>query len=185
MQGLATLHTLLKKGSMRRLVFAFCCAATTLTAQQTRARIGLPGFKDQFPIEDVAIAFTLDAPVGRSYAAVKAAFADLKLPVDADDSVGGVVGKQRSSAQINFAGYRMSRIFDCGMSTMGQNADSFRLTIVFLALLDPVDASHTRLRVGVVAGGEPTSGPRGNAVQCGSTGVLEAKLVDLASRHLK
>jgi hypothetical protein len=71
------------------------------------------------------------------------------------------------------------------MSTMGQNADSFRLTIVFLALLDPVDASHTKLRVGFVAGAEPVSGPRGNAVQCGSTGVIEAKLVELASNRLK
>lgn len=170
---------------MRGHFLVFCCAVSTLAAQPTRARVGLPGFQDQFPIEDVALSFTLDAPVDRSYAAVKAAFADLKVPVDVDDSVGGVVGKQRSTAQINFVGYRMSRLFNCGMSTMGQNADSFRLTIVFLALLDPVDASHTKLRVGFVAGAEPVSGPRGNAVQCGSTGVIEAKLVELASNRLK
>ena len=74
----------------------------------------------------------------------------------------------------------------CGLTTMGQNnADTFRLTMVFLALLDPVDASHTKVRVGFVAGGEPVAGARRDAVTCGSTGVIEAKLVELASMRLK
>jgi hypothetical protein len=80
----------------------------------------------------------------------------------------------------------MSRIFDCGeKSTMGPNADSYRLTIVFLALLDSLDASHTKLRVGFVASAVPSSGSRTEALQCGSTGVIEAKLVELASARLK
>jgi hypothetical protein len=171
---------------MRRLLFAICLAAPSLVAQQSRAMIGLPGFRDKFPIEDVTVPFTLDAPLAKSYAAVKAAFADLKVPLDMDDSVGGLVGRQLSKAQNMFAGYRMSRIFDCGISpAMVPNADSYRLTISFLALLDPQDASHTRLRVGFVAGAVPVTGSRADGLQCGSTGVIEAKLVGLASTHLK
>lgn len=171
---------------MRRLLLALCCAAASLPAQATRASIGLPGFVDRFPIEDVTILFTLNAPRGTSYAAVKAAFADLKIPLTVDDSSGGLVGNQRSLAQLNFAGYRMSRIFDCGEGgTVGPHADSYRLTIVVLALLDSVDASHTKLQVGVVAGATPPTGSRTDAVQCGSKGTLEAKLVELASARLK
>lgn len=171
---------------MRRLLCSLCLTATPLAAQHSRAMIGLPGFLDKFPIEDVAVPFTLDAPVTRSYTAVKAAFEDLKLPLDVDDSTGGLVGKQHTNAQVAFAGTRMSRLFDCGeKSTAGPNADSYRLTIVFLALLDPLDSAHTKLRVGFAAGAVPSSGSRSDGVQCGSKGVMEAKLADLVNKHLR
>ena len=171
---------------MRRLLFAVCCLASSVAAQPSRAMIALGGWRSKFPIEDVTVPFTLDAPLAKSYAAVKAAFAGLKVSLSVDDSTGGLVGKQYASAQTMFAGYRMSRIFDCGVSsTMGPNADSFRLTIVFLALLDRLDATHTKLRVGFVASAVPSSGSRSAEVQCGSTGVIEAKLVELANTHLQ
>jgi hypothetical protein len=171
---------------MRRLFFAVCCTAATLAAQPSRAIVGLAGWPNKFPIEDVTLSFTLDAPLAKSYAAVKAAFAELKVPIDMDNPAGGLVGVQLAKAQTKFAGYRMSRIFDCGQkSTMGPNADSYRLTIVFLALLDSLDASHTKLRVGFVASAVPSSGSRTDALQCGSTGAIEAKLAELASARLK
>ena len=167
-------------------LLACCCLASPLAAQQSRALIGLPGFIDKFPIEDVTTPFTLDAPLFKSYDAVKAAFDALKVPVDVDDSVSRIVGLQHGAAQVRFAGYRMSQLFDCGESGMtGPNADSYRLTVVFLALLDPVDSTHTSLRVGVVAGAVPAGGSRSAAVQCGSTGALEAKLDELAAARLK
>ncbi len=171
---------------MRRLALALCCAASVTAAQPTRARIGLPGYRDLFPIEDVTIPFTLNAPVESSYAALRAAFEDLKVPASVDDSVVRLIGNMRLSAVSTLAGYRLSRLFDCGMRAAGgPNADAFRLTIVFLVLLDPDDRTHTKLRVGLVAGGEPVGGARRDAVQCGSTGVLEARLVELATAHLK
>ena len=171
---------------MRRLLIALFCSATTLSAQQSRAMVGLAGWNDKFPIEDVVIPFTLDAPVGKAYAAVKTAYEDLNLTIDMDNPAGGLVGVQLFRGQTNFAGFRMSRLFDCGSGTTGaQNADSYRLTIVFLTLVDKQDATHTKIRVGAVASGVPTGGGRSAGVQCGSTGILEQKLVELAGAHLK
>ena len=170
---------------MRRMLLLLLCAASTLAAQESRARIGLPGFKDIFPIEDVTVPYELNGSFGRSYAAVKAAFVELKLDLSVDDSVAGLLGNKKLSARVNFLGFPLSRLLDCGMTTMGQNADSFRLSIVFLALLDPIDATRTKLRLGFIAGGEPVSGPRRDAVTCGSTGVLESRLVQLASARLR
>lgn len=169
---------------MRHSLLILLCAASTMAAQASRARIGLPGYRDIFPIEDVTVPFELGAPMAQSYAAVKSAFAELQLELGVDDSAAGLIGNKKLSARVNFLGYRLSRLLDCGMNTMGQNADTFRLSIVFLALLDRVDTTHTKLRVGFVAGGEPISGARRDAVTCGSTGVIEAKLAQLASRHL-
>ena len=175
---------------MRVLIAALACvlsatlAGAPAAAQETRARVGLPGYKDSFPIEDVTAAFELSAPMARSHEAIKAAFAGLGIPLDRDEPSGLVIGAQNLSARITFAGYRMAKVFDCGSNTMGQNADSFRVTIVFLALLDPVSPTKTRLRIGVIGGGEPVGGSRSHAVQCASTGVLEARLVELANKQL-
>lgn len=171
---------------MRRLLFTLCCAASGLSAQQSRAMIGLAGWRDKFPIEDVTLPFTLDAAKEKAFGAVKSAYEDLNLTVDVKDPVAGTVGIQRIAAQSTFAGYRMSRLFDCGTNGTGAaNADTYRLNIVFLTLLDAQDATHTKLRIGVVANAIPAGGSTAQAVQCGSSGVLEQKLVDLASAHLK
>jgi hypothetical protein len=171
---------------MRRLLFALCCTAAALPAQQSRAMIGLAGWRDKFPIEDVTLPFTLDAPKDKSFAAVKSAYEDLNLKIDVNDPANGTVGIQRIGAQNTFVGYRLSRLFDCGSNGTGaSNSDSYRLNIVFLTLIDPQDASHTKLRIGVVANAIPTGGSTAQAIQCNSTGLLEQKLVDLAGAHLK
>jgi hypothetical protein len=171
---------------MRRLLIVLCCSVTALSAQQSRSLVSLSAWTVKFPIEDVAIPFTLAASSEKSYAALKTAYEDLNLTIDTDNPPGGIVGVQLAKAQTMFAGFRMSRLFDCGEGTNGvPNADSFRLSIVFLTLVDAQDASHTKLRIGVVASAVPSSGSRTGAVQCGSKGVLEQKLVDLASAHLK
>jgi hypothetical protein len=171
---------------MRRLLFALCCTVSTLSAQQSRAMVGLAGWRDKFPIEDVTLPFSLDAPKDKAFAAVKSAYEDLNLTVDVTDPIAGTVGVQRIAGQTAFAGFRLSRLFDCGTNGTGAaNADTYRLNIVFLTLLDAQDASHTKLRIGVVANAIPAGGSTAQAVQCGSTGVLERKLVDLAGAHLK
>jgi hypothetical protein len=170
---------------MRLLVAALCCAMSALGAQDTRARIGLPGYRDAFPIEDVTTPFDLNATKAKSHEAIKAAFADMTLALDRDEPSGAVIGIQNAKASHNFAGYRMSRLFDCGSNSMGLNADSYRITIVFLALLDATDSTHTKVRIGVVGGGEPAGGGRALAVQCSSSGVLEARLMELAGKHLQ
>ena len=171
---------------MRRILFALCCAATTLSAQQSRAMLGLAGWKDRFPIENVTIPFTLGASQAKSFAALKSAYEDLNLTIDVSDAASGILGVQLIRSQNTFAGFRMSRAFDCGAGTTGaQNADSYRLSIVFLTLVDAQDASHTKMRIGVVASGTAPGGSASSAVQCSSTGALEQKLVDLANAHLK
>lgn len=171
---------------MRRALLLLCCATSLAAAQQTRARIALPGYRDMFAIEDVALPFTLNAPVDSAFSAVKAAFAELKIPVTVDDTDGWLLGNQKFTATGTLAGYRLSRVLDCGMRPMGgANADSFRLTIVLLALFDTDDGLHTKLRLGFAAGGEPVGGASRDAVTCGSTGVLEARIVELATSHLK
>jgi hypothetical protein len=156
-----------------------------LPAQETRARIRLPGFRDPFPIEEITVQFELKAPMGKAFDAVTAAFEDLKLPTVVSDRPKGLLGNTKIQAMVNMAGHRLSRVFDCGSKSTTQNADSYRLSIVFLALLDSVNATHTTLRVGLVASGEPQGGSIGQAVTCASSGLLEQELFEHAQNHVR
>jgi hypothetical protein len=165
---------------------AFLLAAP-LGAQATRASIGLPGWSQPFTIESVATpAVTLDAPYDKAYAAIKAAFGDLKVQTVVDDPTHGIVGDQNAHAFVSYADQRASRLLDCGQNSMGaSNADTYRLTIVFLALVDKQDDTHTKVQVGFVAGAVPPTAGLSDGLQCGSKGVLEEKLVQLANKRLK
>jgi hypothetical protein len=169
---------------MRNLALAVLCVASSLQAQSSRARIRLPGYLDPFPIEDVTSTFALDAPLARSYGAVKAAFDDLHVPLSTDEGRGALLGNQHIKSVASFAGYRLSRLVDCGSSTTGLNADSFRVSLVFLVLLDSTDATHTQVRIGFIGGGEPIASAMRQGVQCASTGVMEARLMEIASKRL-
>jgi len=171
---------------MRRLLIALSCAATALSAQTSRSMVGLAAWKQTFPIESVALPFTIDAPAAKAYAAVKVAYEDLNLTIDKDDPTAGLVGIQLVKGQTAFAGFRMPRLFDCGDAAVGgPNAGTYRLSIVFLTLVDKVDDAHTKLRIGLVASAVQPAGSRTEAVRCSSTGVLEQKLVDLTNAHVK
>lgn len=170
---------------MRLILAVMCCVAASLEAQASRARITLPGYRDPFPIEDVTTTYELNAPMRRASAAIRGAFDDLKVPLDVNDTHGEIVGNKSIKAVVGFAGYRLSRLVDCGASPTGENADTFRVSLVLLALLDSTDATHTKVRVGFVGGAEPIAGALRQGVQCGSTGVLEARLIELANKRLQ
>src|SRR5450432_2151298 len=106
---------------MRLAIALICCFAAVAEAQPTRARITLPGFRDAFPIEDVTTSFDLNAPLPRAYDAIKGAFDDLKVPLDVNEGSGAVVGNRNIHARMSFAGFRLSRIVNCGSSPIGLN----------------------------------------------------------------
>ncbi len=151
-------------------------------AQETRQRISLPGWRQPFPIEDIVVDFTIDAPRPAAFAAVIAVFDDMKIPTAIRDSVTGMIGTMNSQPLNFFAGRRLSQVLDCGYGSTGPNADSYKLTVVFLALLDASGPSRTKLRIGFVAAGKEPVGQ--NILQCGSTGRLEEAFSAAVSKRL-
>ena len=170
---------------MRVVLLFVCWAAAAANAQPSRARIRLPGYRDPIAIEDVTVQFELNVSASNALAAFKGAFADLGVPLDVEDPTGAILGNQSIKAVAGFGGYRLSRLLDCGSSTVGQNSDTFRVSIVLLALLDWVDSTHTKVRVGFVGGAVPIASSVNQGVQCSSTGVMEARLMELASKRLQ
>jgi hypothetical protein len=167
------------------LFLLLCAAALPLGAQQSRAVISLPGYLAPFRIEDVAVPYSFDAPAARVYAAVKASFDEMRIPLTVDDTTARLVGNGKLEARANFSDVRLSRLFDCGASATGQNADNYRLSFVLLVLYDADGPTRTKVQIGFVAGGQDLTGMSKVAVTCGSTGKFEEKVQGLIAKHLR
>ena len=169
--------------TMMGVAAVFLVAAGTLSAQLVRARVWPPGFKAQVALDTMESPREISAPYGKVFLAAVAAFDELKIPLDQRDSIHGVVGNLAIRKVGSFAGSQLSRWFNCGIGITGANADNFRISLAVALILDPVQGSDkTLLRAGAVAGAEDRQGSMKEAVACGSTGGLEAKLVELVRK---
>ncbi len=169
----------------RTTLFALVCAAVLpLGAQQSRAVISLPGYLAPFRIEDVTVPYRFDAPASKVYPAVKASFDELKIPLTVDDTSARLVGNGKLEARANFSDFRLSRLFDCGASATGLNADSYRLSFVLFVLYDADGPTRTNVQIGFIAGGQDLTGMSKVAVTCGSTGKFEERVQGLITKHI-
>jgi hypothetical protein len=158
---------------------ALCVSASALAAQYARARVWPPGFMTQIALDTIGLPNVIAGPAEKSYRATITAFDSLKIPLDTRDSLRGMVGNLALVRTRNLAGSQLSRWFNCGSGITGPNADSWRLYISIAALLDKVGADSTRIRIGMVAGAQDLQGNAKEPVPCATSGVLEARLLEL------
>lgn len=176
---------------MRTLVWSamFLAAASTAVstaeAQFARARVWPPGFTTQLALDTMTTPVELDAPFGKVYTATVAAFDEMKIPIETRDSVRGMVGNLAIKKSNSFAGAQLSRWMNCGQGMTGPNADNFRVYLAIAALLDRVASTNrTMIRVAMVAGAQDMQGNSKDAVACGSSGALEAKVLDAIKKRV-
>lgn len=169
----------------KTLLAMLCAVALPVGAQQSRAVISLPGYLAPFRIEDVTVPYSFEGPPSTVYAAVKATFDEMKILLTVDDTTARLVGNGKLEARGNFSDFRLSRLFDCGASATGQNADTYRLSMVLLILYDPDGPTRTKVQIGFSAGGQDITGMSKVAVTCGSTGRFEEKVNGLITKHLR
>jgi hypothetical protein len=160
------------------LILALAVNAGGLSAQFARARVWPPGFPAQVALDTMVAPQELDAPYGKVFAAVVAAFDDMKIPLDTRDSASGMVGNLTLKRSGNLAGAQMSRWLNCGSGITGPNADNWRTYVSVVALLDRVTTTNrTQIRVAMIAGAQDMQGASKEAVTCSSTGGIESQLL--------
>lgn len=167
------------------LIFALVVPAAVLQGQILRARVWLPGFTTQVALDTVTVPEELDAPYGKVYTAVIAAFDELKIPLDTRDSARGVVGNLTLTKRVSLAGSPLSRWLNCGAGITGPNADNWRIYIAVVALLDRVSMSNkTQTRVAMLAGAQDMQGNSKDPVVCASSGALETTMLELVRKRI-
>lgn len=173
---------------MRRcLALLLVLVALPADAQRPRTRIALPLFGAQVVMDTIGEALEVNAPPAKVYRAANMVLRNYKIEPDVEDSVGGVVGAAKLARSRNLAGSSLSRFLECGSSITGPRADTHRVTMPLLLMIDPSGEGKSRLRVALVASAQDRSGVSNSPVLCGSTGALEGmlrKAIDSQLREL-
>jgi hypothetical protein len=146
--------------------------------------ITLPAYSGTILMDSLGTPTELEAPGQQVFAAVIAAYSDLKIPIQIRDSLGGLVGNLRLIERGTFARDRMSRWFECGSGLSGPYADTYRINIAIVTFIDVLTPKRTRIRTAIAASGKNIEGTSSEAVRCASSGDLEARITSLITGHL-
>lgn len=173
----------LRATSLTRLLVASLTLAAiaplaSLGAQAPRPRVKLRAYPVEIVLDTLVYARdTVRAPMGETFAAVRATYAALKLPREWADSANGQLGTLRARLTYQLGGERLSQYFNCGQGLTGANADTWRLTIAIVTFLQPAGDGKVRLGTGAVAEAQDMSGVSTEPAMCGSSGLLEARIL--------
>jgi len=179
-------------GRMRRVLMAAALsglAGTTVardvSAQTPRPLVKFPAYRADIAMDTMVFSRTvLEAPMGEVFAAVRAVYTQLKIPREIADSTNGLLGTLRLRSTYTVAGERLSVYFNCGMGMTGANADSWRLSIALVTFLQPAGEGKTRLGTGAAAQAQDMGGASKDPLPCGSTGLLETRVLELVKMRL-
>jgi hypothetical protein len=126
---------------------------------------------------------TLQAPPDRVMAALRAAYLELGIEVKVWDPPHGQVGNRNFNKMYRMAGAPMSDYIGCGLTTTGAAADNYRVTLSLVSEVKAVPEG-SRVDTQLTARADDMASSKG-AIACQSLGTLEAKVNDLANRHLR
>lgn len=157
--------------------FGLFLVASSLGAQRPTA-VRLPGHPAPMSLDSGSVDVTLPASAGAAFFFARQAFFELKIPTPFADSARGYLINGRFIKLRSLAGFPLSTYMNCGAGMTGPNADAWRVTMAIAALIDATGPSTSRLRLNVLAGAESVEGVSKSAVACGTTGVLEDRILE-------
>ena len=160
-------------------------APAGLSAQSPPIRLRLPGYFTPMSVDSVAAApVAVAASREVTYKAVNAVLTELKIPVTTQDAAMRVLGSGSARMIRKLGRERLSSYLSCGQGMSGSHADGWRVTMAVFVWLEPVTATETRIRVGMLAGAQDVEGVSKDPVACGSTGVFETQLAEMIQKRV-
>ena len=149
-----------------------------------RLRTALPGFPDPIALDTVAQYREMKAPMGAVFSAALPAFKALDIPIAVRDSAHGTVGNLGWTKMRQLSGRPMSVSFNCGSGMTGPNADSYRLTIAAVVMIEGLPNGGSKVGIALVGSAQDVQGSAKDPVACGSTGFTELRIEELMRKAL-
>jgi hypothetical protein len=169
---------------MRVVIAALAVLATPALGQAPRARVSLPAYRAPVVLDTLAIREEFSAAPGAVHSALVVAVTEMGLEPTVRDSLRGIVSNPELVTFRRLAGKAMSFWLDCGIGMTGRYADTHRVTLAWAALLDPLPDGRTRVGIGVSGSAIERGGTTNTAVQCNTTGALEAAITERVRKTL-
>jgi hypothetical protein len=165
------------------IVFAGCSTATTSQAPTHDRVIATGGDAVLHAHErDQQGPIPVAADPDKMLAALNAAYADLGIEVKLWDPPHGDVGNKNFTKMYRLGGASLSNYLGCGMTTNGDAADTYRVTLSLVSHVAPAAGGSTVL-TSLSAFAEDLASSKGT-VSCETRGILEDKVLQYAMRHL-
>lgn len=118
-------------------------------------------------------------------AALRLVYGNIEVPITVDDPRRMQLGNPDFYRTRNFAGESMAKLLQCGSSMTGAAASSYRIYISLLSNVVPDGPGYVKAGVLFTATARNIAESASNyRVSCGSTGVLELKMLDKVASYL-
>ncbi len=161
-------------------------ASTTTQQASSLPLYTYPGFTFHVSLDTVGRAAAGAAPRAAAFRALRAVYAELKVPRTDVDSVAGGLGTLRLIRTQSLGSYPLSRLLDCGRGMSGPVADNARVQMALVTFVAAGGADSTSVRTALVASAQSLDGASGDRAVCSSTGFLESwmreRLLELVRR---
>ena len=127
----------------------------------------------------------LAASMDRSWAALRAAYDSVGIPVATVDEAQRLLGNTGFKLRRKLGSTPLSRYLDCGAAQGGPNAETYEVFLAVATQLQPGSRDGwTQATTSVQASAKPVSFA-GEYVNCTSNGALEARIVETVKRILQ
>ncbi|MDQ6738708.1 MAG: hypothetical protein M3Z30_13545 [Gemmatimonadota bacterium] len=164
------------------LALAGCASASTVQRNEDPVIVMMSGSSSLRYNKDVHVVTTrLTGPPSTHWAQLQAAYASLGLPLTARDTAEHALAAQNAQLSGRFNNAPVSRIVDCGMTPYGsERANAYKIWLTVASQLQSggMTGEDTDLRTSIAANAQEQTSSTA-AVQCGTTGVLEAQIAKL------
>lgn len=170
-------------GAMVAAMLGACSSATTQNASQTDRAIATGGGDRQMDKSPTSDATTVNNVLPAAMlSALSTAYGDLGIEVKLWNPQTGEVGNRNFAKMYRMAGSPLSDYVGCGLTTTGQAADNYRVTMSLVSVVTP-NGSGSTVETRLTAYAEDISSSKGT-LSCLTRGTLEQKLLQLALKHV-
>jgi hypothetical protein len=179
-------HRRVSRGGLATLALLVACGRGAGMPRATPESVELRGPRSTLRIDlepdRVAGVDTIGAPPARVWDALPRVLAGLGMAVDQVDADGTRVTTRLTQFRRELAGTRLSRMLHCGVGPVGDNADSYFVSVRVQLAMVRVRAQATMVEARVSAAARPPDNGA-TAVRCTSTGLLEQRVLELVARE--
>jgi hypothetical protein len=150
------------------------CASTRPATEEHHVVVDAD--RDVYRQTEQGVPILFSAPRDSVWKALVGAYSDIGLLPDAADTSMWAVGRSKITMRGAYKGSRTSALFSCGETATGASQADVGQVIANMRSQITNAGASTRVSTLVDAWVIPDGGTSSNALHCGSTGILEAKL---------
>jgi hypothetical protein len=127
----------------------------------------------------------LSVPPSTAWPLVKGAYQALGIDLNVDNPTMHQMGNSNFWRTRTVGPLRMSELVECGMGMTGRKADTYRIYMALLTMVNPDGKGGTSLQTTLTAAGQDMSGTSSDRIVCGSTGKLELTIHDMVKKSVR